>query len=648
MRSFLKKLEEKPLEPLVLRLLAAWCLTACVYIYVAGGDFTKLEQIAATPLWMFFLLFAAAFGLLLLCGRRRGVKSRKAKKRARAAAARAEAAAGAETAAAEPTGEPDGAAALPAAKPAKSSGGRVALPVCFALYTGFSLLMNPDFYFAFMLTVFWAILIFYYDRRGYIAGWRRGPFSGRGCRRALWISAAVFVLAVGGTGVLRYLDYRAPNFDFGIFCQMFYSLKTKLVPVTTCERDALLSHFAVHISPVYYLLLPVYFLFPSPLTLQLSQAVLLASAVIPLTRLCRVYALSDFKTAAMGVLLLAYPAVAGGTNYDFHENCFLLPLLLWVFCLYEEKRWLPMGICVALTLLVKEDAAVYIIFFALFVLLDRKQYGVGALLIAGAGVYFVGALFLLRTFGDGVMEGRYANYIVNDGGLAEAVKNVLADPGYAFTQILVDKDGDVGPKVLFLLQMLLPLAFLPFTVRRTSRLLLLLPMLLLNLLTLYAYQFDIGYQYTFGVTAFVFYLSVLNLSDLPRDTARRMLLVALVCGTLCFFAGPMDRFVTYSAIRVKNAEEIRLLGEAFAEIPDDASVAASAYFTPHLSKRDALYEVYYHKPQPGERLDYVLLDLRFDYERFIGQYEKWGYTVTKTVSCGGKDILAVMEWAGEN
>ena len=37
------------------------------------------------------------------------------------------------------------------------------------------------------------------------------------------------------------------------------------LPDVSCERDVLMSHFAVHISPIYYLLLPFYALFPSPL-----------------------------------------------------------------------------------------------------------------------------------------------------------------------------------------------------------------------------------------------------------------------------------------------------------------------------------------------------------------------------------------------
>ena len=304
-----------------------------------------------------------------------------------------------------------------------------------------------------------------------------------------------------------------------------------------------------------------------------------------------------------------------------------------------------------LTLTVKEDAAVYLIFFAIYVILSRKKYGLGALIILGAGLYFALALYLLQTFGDGVMEGRYSNYIAGDGGLLEAVKNVLADPGYAFTQILVDKEGEYGAKLLFLLQMFAPLAFLPFCIKKVSRLLLLLPMLLLNLLTVYPYQYDVSYQYSFGVTAFVFYLCVLNLSELTPDFGKRFLCTALACGTLCFFVGPVKNFVKYNTMYFYDAEEVSLIRETISSIPKDASVAASAYYTCHLAKRDTLYEVYYHEPKEGEKLDYVLLDMRFDYDRFVPQYEKRGYKVTKSVKTKeGKEILVMMEPAdrGEN
>lgn len=82
------------------------------------------------------------------------------------------------------------------------------------------------------------------------------------------IAAAVFLVAVLVLTVFRVLSYAAPTYDFGIFSQMFHSMRTTGLPVTTCERDRVLSHFAVHVSPIYYLFLPFYALFPSPVTLE--------------------------------------------------------------------------------------------------------------------------------------------------------------------------------------------------------------------------------------------------------------------------------------------------------------------------------------------------------------------------------------------
>jgi hypothetical protein len=69
----------------------------------------------------------------------------------------------------------------------------------------------------------------------------------------IWILGVFFVIFVGGLTTLRYLNFFTPNFDFGLFCNMFYNMSEGFVPLVTSERDRLLSHFAVHISPIYYL-----------------------------------------------------------------------------------------------------------------------------------------------------------------------------------------------------------------------------------------------------------------------------------------------------------------------------------------------------------------------------------------------------------
>ena len=82
--------------------------------------------------------------------------------------------------------------------------------------------------------------------------------------------------------VLRYRLNYASAYDFGIFSQMYYYMDKLWEPLTTCERDGLLSHFAVHLSPVFYVLLPFYKLVPRPETLLVLQALLVISGMVPL------------------------------------------------------------------------------------------------------------------------------------------------------------------------------------------------------------------------------------------------------------------------------------------------------------------------------------------------------------------------------
>ena len=95
----------------------------------------------------------------------------------------------------------------------------------------------------------------------------------------------LFFLFVSTWTIGRICSFSTPTFDLGIFSQMFYNLKTSGLPMTTVERDLLLSHFAVHVSPIYYLLLPFYRLAPTPATLQVLQAAVITSSVLPLWKI---------------------------------------------------------------------------------------------------------------------------------------------------------------------------------------------------------------------------------------------------------------------------------------------------------------------------------------------------------------------------
>ena len=61
--------------------------------------------------------------------------------------------------------------------------------------------------------------------------------------------------------ISRMYDFNTSTYDFGIFAQMYESMARDFTQTTTLERGIPMSHFKIHFSPIYYLLLPFYMLF---------------------------------------------------------------------------------------------------------------------------------------------------------------------------------------------------------------------------------------------------------------------------------------------------------------------------------------------------------------------------------------------------
>ncbi len=449
-------------------------------------------------------------------------------------------------------------------------------------------------------------------------------FSYRAAFLVVAAGAVISCVVISTITCLRYKTFSSPNFDFGLFVNMFHNMRESGLPMVTCERDHLLSHFAVHISPIYYLLLPFYAIFPSPMTLQIGQAVALLLGVIPVVLLAKHFGLSPKVTAVVGLLYAFYPALSTGCFYDLHENCFLPLFLLLTFYFFESRRPIPMYLSAVCVLMVKEDAAIYLLFFALYLLLSRRSYLHGGILAGVSVGWFALALSLLKIYGEGVMDYRYANLILDSSdGLLGAIKTAFANPGYLLTQLFTTSGG-TWDKFLYVLQILLPLALLPFCTRRASRWLLCAP-LLLNLLTNYIYQYDLGFQYHFGVTAFLFYATLLNLRSLPDRPRARALGIA-VAATLTLYAFCVaPSFNGYIARWQEHKDTYRRMEEILDTIPEDASVNASTFLIAHIADRDEIYEITYHKNKPD--VDYVVIDKRFsDWEASAKPYLDQGYT----------------------
>ncbi|MDD6800184.1 MAG: DUF2079 domain-containing protein [Firmicutes bacterium] len=426
-------------------------------------------------------------------------------------------------------------------------------------------------------------------------------------RGVLTFAAAVLFGAalscvIGFFTVLRLKTFTAPDFDFGIFVNMFYNMKKSFGAYTTVERDGLLSHFAVHVSPIFYLILPVYALFPSPVTLQICQALIVGSSAVPLYLLALRTGAGKRRAALLCAVLALYPAASGGCFYDLHENCFLLPLLLWMFWAFEADRTALMYVFAAAVLTVKEDAPVYVAVFALWMLISGRKRKHGAALLGVSCAYFAAVCTYLSIAGEGIKaSSRYAVYGKNAG---EIIVNLLKDPALALEQIASPE------KLPYLACMLLPLALLPFMTKKPSSLILLAPLLIFNLLPAYRYQYDIYFHYSFGSTAFLFYLSAMNLPRIKNRTFSSVLTLAAVVISAVMFRMTVieDKGGLIELYRLEKSRN-EFVEETLNAIPEEASVRASVFYLPFIAERSEIYAL-----DTKHDTEYTVIDLRLEDE----------------------------------
>ncbi len=451
----------------------------------------------------------------------------------------------------------------------------------------------------------------------------------------LWLTVLLtisFFLFLAICTVCRIYSFCTPTYDFGIFAQMFHHMRESGLPLTTVERDGLLSHLHVHMSPIFYLLLPFYLIVPIPATLQVLQAAVLASAVIPLWKIAKNHGLSDVQRLLITGVMLFYPAFAGGASHDIHENCFLVPLILWLIWAMEKKNIPLVALFGFLTLTVKEDAAVYVAVIALYFILKTllhyersrlRELLLGLGLFAAALIYFFLATSFLAEIGDGVMTNRYKNFMYDgSSSLITVIKSVIMNPMKALFECM---DAE---KLKFIALTMLPLLGLPLVTRRYERYIMLIPYLLLNLMSDYVYQHDIYFQYTFGPFAFLIYLTLINVADLKLDFKRLIALgAAFVIGVGCFIPTVGKKLIKYPEYCIKNSEFYGEVSDTLSLIPDDASVTATTFYTTFLSQRDELYDIYYASREHLLDSEYVALNVtaKSEFRKYADKGQENGY-----------------------
>ncbi len=443
----------------------------------------------------------------------------------------------------------------------------------------------------------------------------------------LVVACALFVIAtvvIGYFSSLKYRSYSNFAFDFGIFAQMYERMAVSGAPETTLERSYLMSHFGVHFSPIFYLFLPGYWIFRSPLYLFYLQAAVIAAGVFAVYLIAGKLGLSGKMTLALELIYIFYPCLLNGTFYDFHENKFLTTIILFLFYFIISKKTILTFVFSLLLLSVKEDAAIYLICIALFVMIYRKEVLKGVGMLAMAIVYFFIANKVVASVGtEGVMMDRLSDYFINgEKTYGSVFKTIFYDMGYLIKQVFK------AEKLPFVLWMFAPVMFMPFMTKKVSALILLLPILPINIMQSWIYQSDVDYQYTYGIAALIIMSSIFVILNLKAEKRRLLVMTAvilcLVMSTVLVYPKLKRNDSLYQSMKQSYTEEgLAEMEDLCRSVPADASVTASSNVAPHLYQVKHLYIIMHTYDKLREKgiengtavgtdTDYYVIDTRYD------------------------------------
>lgn len=164
--------------------------------------------------------------------------------------------------------------------------------------------------------------------------------------------------------------------DLGIFNQAFHStLFNGKLFYYTCELylNPSGSYFASKFSPIMFIVLPFYAIYPSPETLLVFKSFVLASGAFPLYLLSTEMIRSKKAGFMVALVYLLNPCIQSANSFDFQTQIFIPVILFSTYYFMTKRRWKLYFLSMSLGLMIEEHVAVIIFLMSLFQFLTRNR-----------------------------------------------------------------------------------------------------------------------------------------------------------------------------------------------------------------------------------------------------------------------------------
>ena len=375
------------------------------------------------------------------------------------------------------------------------------------------------------------------------------------------------------------------------------------------------SVFGMDWMPMLFFFVPFYAVVPSALTLFFLQIVGASLGAIPLYWLARDKLGSRLAGVGFAAVYLLYPVLLYGVLNPFQVRLFSVSLLIFAFYYYEKANWKLFWPCVVVALLARTDVAFVVLMFGVYGLLTRRKWtAIVPPLAVGLGYFALATYVIVPAF---IYPGAFS---APTGPITDPMQcwpcgmnpqlayyAQLGNSGPAIIAHIVTHPIETaqlmftGPKIAYMLSLLLPLAFLPLLGARP--LVLGLPILALNLLSTRDAQYSYDQHYSLLLVPGLLVAAVYGMDTLRRWLAKRRSIPKDGRNNLTFVHWGVPALVIWGLVMQVPFKNPAVAAFLYPEppatvaaatdldrmVPPDAKVAVSSKLAPHLLPRRYIY-----------------------------------------------------------
>jgi len=386
--------------------------------------------------------------------------------------------------------------------------------------------------------------------------------------------ATLFVFAA----VMHFVVYKTARPDLGNMVQAIWTTLHGHFLETTTLTGNQVNRLGVHVDPFLVLLVPLYWLWSSPLMLVVLQAIAVSSGALPVFWLARKHLGSDRAGVHFAFAYLLYPATqfnAFTITSSFHSVAIAVPLILFAIWFLDENRLIPFALFALLAGTTKEEIPLAIGLLGIWYAVRKGRRLAGSVILAlGVSVTLFNFLWVIPHFsssGVNPFVGRYQQVGTTPSGM---LHKLLTDPA-AFVHAAA-----TGHKLLYVVLLLVP--FLGLWLLEPLLFLGAVPDLAINLLSSKSDQTSIPFHWTAGIIPFTVAASIFGAKRFKGQAVRVSLYALVGCTSIAIFS-PIY-FLKQDVVQLSSP--VRAVKEhALALIPAGVPVSASNQLGGHLSER---------------------------------------------------------------